>query len=66
MFYRVLGEPYTVKGGPRSLAIWGLGVPISLAIRARGGGGPYRGGPILRGTHIAGGPYRAYTGFALA
>ena len=27
MVYRVLGEPYTAKESPRSLAIWGLGSP---------------------------------------
>ena len=27
MFYCVLGEPYTAKGSPRLLAIWGLGGP---------------------------------------
>ena len=42
VFYHVLGEPYTAKGSPRSLAIRGLG-----------GGGPYRRALYRGGPHIA-------------
>ena len=51
MFYRVLGEPYTAKGSPRSLAIWGLGGPHTLAIRAQGA--PYHGGGHIALTPVS-------------
>ena len=47
MFYRVLGEPYTAKWSPRSLAIWGLRGPHITS--DLGPGGPHIAGvPISR------------------
>ena len=53
MFYRVLGEPQIASDlGPG-------GVPISLAIRARGA--PYRGEPHIVGSPISRGPHIVLT-----
>ena len=45
-------EPYTAKGSPRSLAIWGLGGP-HITSDLSPGGPISRGGPYRRGAHIA-------------